>query len=83
VDQARPYVLAVQDGRAVQRAVVLGLRGEATIDGRVENAVELTAGAAAGDTLLRDTAGALRDGTPVTLAAPAPAASATSAARGG
>ena len=63
VDQARPYVLAVQGGQARQRTVELGTRGEA--------AVELLSGAAAGDTLLRASAGALRDGTPVKLAAPA------------
>ena len=70
VDQARPYVLAVQGGKARQRTVELGVRGEATIDGRIETAIELTSGAAAGDTLLRGSAGALRDGTAVKLAAP-------------
>ncbi len=74
VDQARPYVLAIADGRAVQRPVELGARGEATIDGRVESAVALTAGAAAGDVLLRSSAGGLRDGTPVKFAPPPPAA---------
>lgn len=72
VDQARPYVLAIQDGKALQRTVELGARGEAQIDGRVESAVELTGGAAAGDMLLRASAGALRDGTAVKIAAPAP-----------
>lgn len=74
VDQARPYVLAIQGGQARQRTVELGARGESQIDGRTESAVELTRGAAAGDTLLRDSAGTLRDGTPVKLlpaAAPA------------
>ena len=84
VDQARPYVLAVAGGKAVQRPVELGARGEAAIDGRVESAVELLSGAAAGDTLLRASAGALRDGTSVKIAAPAataaPAASASTAA---
>jgi RND family efflux transporter MFP subunit len=80
VDQARPYVLAVQGGQVRQRTVELGGRGMAPIDGRSEAAVELLSGAAAGDTLLRASAGALRDGTPVKLAAPvAPAAPATSA----
>jgi len=71
VDQARPYVLAIQGGKSLQRSVELGARGEAQIDGRVEAAVELTSGAAAGDTLLRASAGALREGTAVKIAAPA------------
>ena len=73
VEQARPYVLAVRDGRTLQRTVVLGARGDAQFDGRTEPAVELSAGAAAGDLLLRASAGALRDGTAVRLAAPPPA----------
>ena len=72
VDQAQPYVLAIQGGKALQRNVELGVRGEAQIDGRTESAVELTRGAAAGDTLLRASAGALREGTAVKVAAPAP-----------
>jgi membrane fusion protein, multidrug efflux system len=72
VDQARPYVLVVQNGKAVQRAVELGVRGEAQIEGRSEGAVELTSGASAGETLLRASAGALRDGTAVKLAVPVP-----------
>lgn len=79
VDQAQPYVLAIRGGQARQRTVELGARGEARIDGRTEAAVELVSGAAAGDLLLRSSAGTLRDGTPVTLVnavvpqAPAPA----------
>ena len=80
VEQARPYVLAVRDGRTVQRTVVLGARGDAQFDGRTEPAVELSAGAAAGDLLLRASAGALRDGTAVRLAAPAPELAASAAA---
>lgn len=71
VDQARPYVLVVQGGRALQRAVELGVRGDALIDGRSEAAVEILRGVGAGDTLLRSSAGALRDGTAVKLALPA------------
>jgi hypothetical protein len=84
VDQARPYVLAVDGGKVVQRPVELGARGEALFDGRVEAAVEIVSGAAEGATLLRGTAGAVRDGTPVKLAvaaAPAAPASGASAAR--
>ena len=76
VDQARPYVLAVEAGRVVQRTVELGVRGEAQIDGRIDNAVELASGVTEGATLLRGTTGSVRDGTPVRLAAapvPAPA----------
>jgi len=81
VEQARPYVLAVEAGKAVQRTVELGVRGEAPFDGRVEAAVEIVSGAAEGATLLRGSAGAVRDGTPVKLAASAiPAAPAASAA---
>ena len=80
IDQAQPYVLAVQNGKVALRSVGLGLRGEATIDGRIDSVVELTSGAQAGDTVLRGTAGAVRDGTAVklpgaALAAAAPAAS--------
>lgn len=82
IDQSLPYVLAVQNGKVAQRSVGLGLRGEAALDGRVESMVELTSGAQAGDTVLRATAGAVRDGTVVKLpgaAAPVVAASAASA----
>ena len=84
IDQAQPYVLAVQNGKVVLRSVGLGLRGEATLDGRIDSVVELASGAQAGDTVLRGTAGAVRDGTVVklpgaALAAAAPAASNTPA----
>ena len=84
IDQAQPYVLAVQNGKVVLRSVGLGLRGEATLDGRIDSVVELASGAQAGDTVLRGTAGAVRDGTVVKLpgaavAAAAPAASSTPA----
>ena len=84
IDQAQPYVLAVQNGKVALRSVGLGLRGEATIDGRIDSVVELASGAQAGDTVLRGTAGAVRDGTVVKLpgaavAAAAPAASSTPA----
>jgi len=67
VDQARPYVLVVADGKVVQRAVTLGARGDALIDGRRESAVEITGGIGEGTTLLRGTAGGVRDGTAVRL----------------
>jgi len=82
IDQAQPYVLAVQNGKVALRSVGLGLRGEAVLDGRVDSMVELTSGAQAGDTVLRGTAGAVRDGTVVKLpsgAAPAVASAASAA----
>jgi len=78
-DQARPYVLALEDGRAVQRRVTTGARGEVLIQGRPENAVEITDGLAEGATVLRGTIGALREGTRLTLP-PAPPASAAAVA---
>jgi len=77
-DQARPYVLAVENGLAVQRSVAPGLRGEAAFDGRQEPAVEITEGLAPGTPVLRATVGALRPGTRVRLPA-TPAASASAA----
>jgi RND family efflux transporter MFP subunit len=68
VDQARPYVLAVVDGKARQRPVTLGARGDARLGAMLENAVEITAGLKPGDTVLRASVGNLRDGTPVRLA---------------
>ena len=66
-DQARPYVLAVAGGKAVAQSVTTGSRGEVMIDGKSENAVELTSGVDAGTTLLRDTVGTLREGTRLVL----------------
>ena len=85
VDQARPYVLAVDGGKVVQRAVELGMRGEAAFQAGPESAIELVSGATDGMTLLRASAGAVRDGTPVKVAAsaaasPAPASTASAAA---
>lgn len=81
VDQAQPYVLAVVDGRVEQRKVTLGQRGELPIDGQTESVVELTSGASEGMVLLRGSAGALRDGTPVRVLDAAPPAAAASAGR--
>jgi RND family efflux transporter MFP subunit len=68
IDQARPYVLAVVDGKVSQRSVVLGARGDMTVDGRVEAAVELSADSVkAGTTVLRGTVGNMRDGTAVKM----------------
>ena len=75
VDQATPYVLQVQGGRAVATPVRLGERG--VVSG--EPWVEIAAGLAEGTPVLAATAGLVRDGTPVRVAAVAsktPAASA-------
>jgi RND family efflux transporter MFP subunit len=74
VDQAQPYLLEVTSGKVVQRSVTLGLRGDAEFDGRLESAVEIVKGIADGATVLRGSAGTVRDGTAVKLGtAPAPA----------
>ena len=79
VDQAQPYVLAVAGGKVERRAVTLGARGDAAIDGALDSAVEVTGGISEGTLLLRGTVGALRDGAAVKVAAQAtaPAAPAT------
>ena len=71
VDQAKPYVLVVVNGRISQRTVTLGTRGDATIDGKTEHVVEITDGLADNATVLRGSAGNVRDGTPVKLVGPA------------
>lgn len=72
-DLSQPYVLQVQDGKAVLKTVTLGARGE--VQGQPW--VAITAGLAEGATVLTGTAGAVRDGTAVRLVGPA----AVSAAR--
>ena len=86
VDQPRPYVFTVENGRIVQRLVTLGVRGDAVIDGQREAAVEVTDGLADGAVVLRGTVGAVRADTAVNVtaasaSAPAIAPSAASAAR--
>ncbi|MGY4829700.1 efflux RND transporter periplasmic adaptor subunit [Sphaerotilaceae bacterium SBD11-9] len=68
VDQARPYVLTVADGKVVPKTVTLGSRGEATLNAGRESVVEITDGVSSGTTLLRGVVGQLREGTPVNLA---------------
>ena len=82
VDQAQPYVLAIVAGRIERRTVLLGARGEALLDGKLDAAVEVSSGVTEGMLLLRATAGALRDGTLVRVAAQAasPAGSAAASA---
>lgn len=71
-DLSQPYVLQVQDGKAVLRTVSLGARGEV----KGQPWVAITAGLAEGVTVLTGTAGAVRDGTPVRLVGPATASAA-------
>ena len=86
VDQPRPYVFTIENGRIVQRLVTLGVRGDALVDGQREASVEVTDGLADGAVVLRSTVGAVRADTAVILAAaaaPSPVAlpSAASAVR--
>ena len=68
IEQARPYVLAVADGKSQRREVSLGLRGDAVFGGVTEPAVQVLSGVSAGDTLLRGTAGTVGNGMAVRLA---------------
>lgn len=73
IEQAKPYVLVVADGKVALRNVSLGARGDMSLEGRSdgskEAAVELVGDAVkAGTMVLRGTAGALRDGTLVRIA---------------
>ena len=79
-DQARPYVLAVVDGKATVRPVAIGNRGEVATNGRLESAVELTSGVEPGTVVLRDTVGSLREGTRLMLPGAARAAAITASA---
>lgn len=75
-DQALPHVLAVQDGRVVQRTVRLGARGDVSLDGASESAIEVVDGLHEGETVLRGTVGAVKAGVLVrTATAAAPSAS--------
>lgn len=67
-DQARPYVLALDNGVAVEKPVTLGARGNVALDGQPEAAVEIRDGLAAGAVVLRGSVGSLRGGTKLVLA---------------
>jgi RND family efflux transporter MFP subunit len=74
IDQARPYVVAVEGpadaARAVHRTVTTGVQGRvATRDGG-EDWIELVDGPAEGTLLLAGTVGIVRDGTPLKLTRP-------------
>lgn len=71
-DLSQPYVLQVQEGKAVLKTVRLGARGE--VDG--QSWVAVVDGLTDGALVLTGTAGAVRDGTPVRLVGPAAASAA-------
>jgi len=66
-DQAKPYMLVVENGKAVARVVSTGARGDVAVNGKAEAAVEITSGIEPGAAVLRGTVGALREGTLVKL----------------
>jgi hypothetical protein len=67
-DQARPYVLTLENGTATERIVTLGMRGDMLLAGKSEPAIEITEGLTAGATVLRGSVGSLRAGTRLVLA---------------
>jgi hypothetical protein len=73
VDQALPYVLRIEGGKALATPVRLGARGVVAR----EAWVEVAEGLADGTPVLAASAGNVRDGTPVRLAAPLRSASAS------
>jgi RND family efflux transporter MFP subunit len=75
-DQSRPYVLVAEAGRATQRELSLGTRGEVDFGAGPEAALEVLGGLAEGDAVLRSSVGALPAGTALTLPAAVVAASA-------
>jgi RND family efflux transporter MFP subunit len=77
IDQARPYAIVLEQGRAVPRDVELGLRGRASAAS--EPMVEVIAGLTEGSTVLRSSVGLVREGTRLKLAG-SPAAAGTAAA---
>jgi RND family efflux transporter MFP subunit len=81
-DQARPYVVLVRDGVAVERAVSPGRQGDAVFggNGRAEPAIEVGGDIEPGAVVLRGTVGNLRGGTRLQLPAPAGAPAAAAAA---
>lgn len=84
IDQAKPYVLAVVDGKVALKNVTLGASGEVGKASGSESVVEVIDGLTAGTVVLRGNVGLLREGTPVSVLpanTTAAAAAAASAAR--
>jgi membrane fusion protein, multidrug efflux system len=82
LDQSLPYVLTLENGKAVQRRVTVGQRGDISVggvSGVSEAGIEIISGLEAGAVVLRGTVGALREGTLLKLAGAAPAAPAAPA----
>lgn len=79
IDQARPYAIALEDGKAVARPLELGRRdGVVGADG--EALVEVLAGLSDGATVLRGSVGTVREGTRLRLAGTATSHSASASA---
>lgn len=76
-EQSKPFVLVADQGRAQQRVVTVGSRGEVDFGAGREPALEVLSGLAEGDVVLRSTVGSLPAGTALVL----PAARAASAPR--
>jgi len=79
VDQPRPCVFVLENGKIVQRLVTLGARGDAELGGPREAMVEVTGGLDDGALVLRGTVGAVRADVPARLRASAASASAPAA----
>jgi len=80
IDQPRPCVFVLDNGKIVQRLVTLGARGDAVVVGVREPVVEVTDGLNDGAMVLRGTVGAVRADVATRLA-PMAGASAVTAAR--
>lgn len=77
IEQAKPYVLVLADGRVQRRPVELATRGSVA-DAR-EGHVEVKSGVQAGEQVLRATVGTVGDGTAARIASAGAAASAAAA----
>jgi RND family efflux transporter MFP subunit len=75
IDQAAPYVLVVADGKAAQRRIEPGVRGEAQrADGARESVVEVLSGVAEGTLLIAGNVGVVQEGTAVSVVSAAASA---------
>ncbi len=78
-DQSRPFVLVADAGRARQRVVSLGARGEVDFGVGLEAAQEVLSGLTDGEVVLRSSVGSLPAGTALRLPAASGASSAAAA----
>lgn len=81
-DKSRPFVLVADAGRAAQRVVTTGSRGEVDFGAGPEAALEVLSGLNEGDVVLRGTVGTLPAGTALQLPAAGGAGKAPAAASG-